>query len=255
MSAAHDPIPASAKPRILVVDDAPELRMLLEPILVREGFDVTIATTGDSSIDLTREQRPDVIILDLMMPGIDGLEACRRIRAFSDAYIIMLTSKDATVDKVIGLSMGADDYLAKPFSPPELVARIRAMMRRPRTSAGAATSNGAATTEAAVKQFGEMTLDLEARQVKVLGSVVELTKIEFELLATLCSRPRMVFSRTQLLEMVWGPHWYGDTHVVDVHMSNLRKKLGDRDRSTRYIQTVRGIGFRLGDDVTSAIPA
>lgn len=225
--------------------------MLLEPLLAREGFEVKVATNGESSIELTRTFHPDVIILDLMMPGIDGLEACRRIRAFSDAYIVMLTSKDATVDKVIGLSMGADDYLAKPFAPPELVARLRAMLRRPRTASGGPTTPAG---DSPVKAFGDLTIDLDARQVTVADQPVDLTKIEFELLATLCSRPRVVFSRTQLLEIVWGPHWYGDTHVVDVHMSNLRKKLGDRNRTVRYVQTVRGIGFRLGDEITKDLP-
>jgi DNA-binding response OmpR family regulator len=247
MSAMHETSPNLARPRVLVVDDAPELRMLLEPLLAREGFEVRVASNGEASIELTRAFKPDLIILDLMMPGIDGLEACRRIRSFSDAYIVMLTSKDATVDKVIGLSMGADDYVAKPFAPPELVARLRAMLRRPRS---ASTGSGNNASETPVKNFGDLTIDLDARQVSIADDPVDLTKIEFELLATLCSKPRMVFSRTQLLEIVWGPHWYGDTHVVDVHMSNLRKKLGDRNRTTRYVQTVRGIGFRLGDEIT-----
>jgi DNA-binding response OmpR family regulator len=247
MSAMHETAPHNlARPRVLVVDDAPELRMLLEPLLAREGFDVKVASNGETSIELTRSFKPDLIILDLMMPGIDGLEACRRIRSFSDAYIVMLTSKDATVDKVIGLSMGADDYVAKPFAPPELVARLRAMLRRPRSGGGAAGT----ASDTPVKNFGDLTIDLDARQVSIADEPVDLTKIEFELLSTLCSKPRMVFSRTQLLEIVWGPHWYGDTHVVDVHMSNLRKKLGDRNRTTRYVQTVRGIGFRLGDEIT-----
>jgi DNA-binding response OmpR family regulator len=235
--------------------------MLLEPLLAREGFDVRSVSDGESSIEITRTFNPDVIILDLMMPGIDGLETCRRIRMFSDAYIVILTSKDATVDKVIGLSMGADDYVSKPFSPQELIARLRAMLRRPRASAplsptpgpASAAASHAPATNSAVKHFGDLELDSEARQIKVGGKVIEVTRIEFELLATLCSRPRMVFSRTQLLEIVWGPHWYGDTHVVDVHMSNLRKKLGDRTRAGRYIQTVRGIGFRLGDDITQQV--
>lgn len=243
--------------RALIVDDAPELRMLLEPLLAREGFDVRTASDGETSVDLSRTFNPDVIILDLMMPGIDGLETCRRIRMFSDAYIVMLTSKDAAVDKIIGLSMGADDYISKPFSPQELIARLRAMLRRPRVTSSFAeaatmTPTATPTNGESVKNFGDLELDLEARQIKVAGHVVDATRIEFELLATLCSRPRMVFSRTQLLEIVWGPHWYGDTHVVDVHMSNLRKKLGDRNRSARYIQTVRGIGFRLGDEITQA---
>jgi DNA-binding response OmpR family regulator len=240
------------KLRALIVDDAPELRMLLEPLLGREGFEVRTASDGEASVELTRSFNPDVIILDLMMPGIDGLETCRRIRGFSDAYIVMLTSKDTTVDKVIGLSMGADDYISKPFSPQELIARLRAMLRRPRLGARGIAPVAEVNGEpgAGSKRFGDLEIDLEARQVVVGAHVIDVTRIEFELLATLCSRPRMVFSRTQLLEIVWGPHWYGDTHVVDVHMSNLRKKLGDRDRSARYIQTVRGIGFRLGDEIT-----
>ncbi len=241
----------STKLKALIVDDAPELRMLLEPLLMREGFEVRAASDGEVAVELTRSFNPDVIILDLIMPGIDGLEACRRIRTFSDAYIVILTSKDATVDKVIGLSMGADDYISKPFSPQELIARLRAMLRRPRASGAFSTAEERSTNPTLnQKRFGDLEVDLDARQVKVAGGVVDVTRIEFELLATLCSRPRMVFSRTQLLEIVWGPHWYGDTHVVDVHMSNLRKKLGDRNRNARYIQTVRGIGFRLGDEIT-----
>ncbi len=252
MSAVHDAAPTPAPLRALVVDDAPELRMLLEPLLVREGFEVRVATDGETSVELTRTFKPDVIILDLVMPGIDGLEACRRIRTFSDAYVVMLTSKDAEMDKVIGLSVGADDYVSKPFSPHELVARLRAMLRRPRSLTPVATppeAPAAGGDRAGNRRvIGELTIDLDAREVLVGGRPVDLTRIEFELLATLSSRPRMVFSRTQLLELVWGPNWYGDTHVVDVHVSNLRRKLGDRDRTTRVIQTVRGVGFRLADD-------
>lgn len=254
MSAVHEAASAAAPLRALVVDDAPELRMLLEPLLSREGFEVKVATDGESCIELTRTFKPDVIVLDLVMPGMDGLEACRRIRTFSDAYVVMLTAKDAEMDRVVGLTVGADDYVSKPFSPHELVARLRAMLRRPRTIAAATSGNDAKQVEAPQtrKVLGEMVIDTESREVLVGGEPVDLTRIEFELLATLSSRPRMVFSRTQLLEIVWGPNWYGDTHVVDVHVSNLRKKLGDRDRNTRFIQTVRGVGFRLSDDLVKA---
>lgn len=239
----------SQKVKALIVDDAPELQMLLEPLLKREGFEVKVATDGKASVELARSFQPDVILLDLMMPGLDGLEACRRIRTFSDAYIVMLTARNAEMDRVIGLTVGADDYLVKPFSQSELVARLRAMLRRPRTTTWS-SGNSSTTMSSPVRNFGDLTIDLEARQVTVNDREIELTRIEFDLLATLCSRPRMVFNRQQLLELVWGPNWYGDTHVVDVHISNLRGKLGDRSRSNRYIETVRGVGFRLGDELT-----
>lgn len=254
MSALFEPSPQPERLKALVVDDAPELRMLLEPLLTREGFDVRTASDGTSSVELARTFAPDVIVLDLVMPGLDGLEACRRIRTFSDAYIVMVTSKDAEVDKVVGLSVGADDYVAKPFSPVELVARVRAMLRRPRKRPEAEQpgSAPAASNDSMTITVGDIRIDRAAREVTVEGTVVDLTRIEFDLLETLCSRPRMVFSRSQLLELVWGPNWYGDTHVVDVHMSNLRRKLGDRSKPPRFIQTVRGIGFRLTDEALAA---
>lgn len=269
--------------RVLVIDDAPEHRMLLEPLLAREGFEVVSASDAETGIALTRSFLPDVILLDLVLPGLDGLEACRQIRTFSDAYIVMITAKDAELDRVVGLTIGADDYVPKPFSPAELVARVRALLRRPRASradaqpappgpsmakavgqvaamgvlAGQVTGGAAGSTAAptsstvavpaasSVSHYGELAIDLGAREVWFAGSPVELTRIEFDLLATLCGRPRMVFSRTQLLELVWGPNWYGDTHVVDVHMSNVRRKLAGVGSETRIIDTVRGVGFRL----------
>jgi DNA-binding response OmpR family regulator len=229
------------------VDDAPELCLLLEPLLSREGFDVKIVGEGDGAVELARTFEPDVIILDLLLPGIDGLEACRRIRAFSDAYVVMVSAKDTEIDKVVGLSIGADDYVTKPFSPNELVARLRAMLRRPRRAGRAVAYGGEVTT----RTFGPLTVDTATREVLVNGQIADLTRIEFDLLATLCSRPRLVFTRTQLLETVWGPNWYGDTHVVDVHMSNLRRKLSLTDPATRFIHTVRGVGFRLADEIAT----
>jgi DNA-binding response OmpR family regulator len=240
--------PESSSPiRALIVDDAPELCLLLEPLLSREGFDVKIVGEGDGAVELARSFEPDVIILDLLLPGIDGLEACRRIRAFSDAYVVMVSAKDTEIDKVVGLSIGADDYVTKPFSPNELVARLRAMLRRPRRAGRAVAYGGEVTT----RTFGPLTVDTATREVLVNGTIADLTRIEFDLLATLCSRPRLVFTRTQLLETVWGPNWYGDTHVVDVHMSNLRRKLSLTDPATRFIHTVRGVGFRLADEIAT----
>jgi len=167
---------------------------------------------------------------------MDGIEACRQIRAFSDAYILMLTAKAEEVDKIVGLSTGADDYVTKPFSPGELVARVRALLRRPR---------GSSDERFAVRRFGDLEIDPLAREVRRDGEPVELTRLEFELLDTLSEQPRVAFTRAQLLERVWGP-WFGDEHVVDVHVANLRRKLGDEARAGRYVRTVRGVGYRMG---------
>jgi len=242
---------ASTPLRALLCDDAPDLRMVLEPLLVREGFEVKVASEGTTAVDLAASFDPDVVIMDVVLPGIDGLEACRRIRQFSDAYLLILSAKNTEIDKVVGLSIGADDYVTKPFSPNELIARLRAMLRRPRRAGRGVAYGG----EATVRTFGSLTIDTAAREVTVEAGDVELTRIEFDLLSTLCSRPRQVFSRTQLLELVWGPNWYGDTHVVDVHMSNLRRKLSEQDPDTRFIHTVRGVGFRLADAVTASAVA
>lgn len=224
------------RPLALVVDDEAPLAALVGSYLEREGFEVETAGDGETAVRAALERRPDVIVLDLMLPGIDGVEACRQIRAFSDAYILMLTAKAEEVDKIIGLSTGADDYVTKPFSPGELVARVRALMRRPR---------GGAAPEVAVRRFGDLEVDPLAREVRKDGEVVELTRLEFALLDALSGQPRVAFSRQQLIERVWGP-WFGDEHVVDVHVANLRRKLGDEARGGRYIRTVRGVGYRMG---------
>jgi DNA-binding response OmpR family regulator len=233
----HDDIPAGSGPTALVVDDAPEFRELIAGMLRREGFRVDTAIDGDAALAIARASEPEVVVLDIGLPGIDGVEVCRRLRTFSDAYVVMLTGRQDEVDKLIGLSVGADDYMTKPFSPRELVARIRAMLRRPRA--------GADVGRSPVRRIDGLELDSEAREVRVDSRVVELTRIEFDLLDALSERPRVALSRAQLLERVWGPSWFGDDHVVDVHMSKLRQKLGDDPRSPRYIRTVRGVGYRL----------
>ncbi len=225
---------APGRSRALVVDDEPGLVEIVGAYLEREGFEVASAADGERAIELARSLDPDVIVLDLMLPGIDGLDACRQIRTFSDAYIVMLTAKSEEHEKIVGLSTGADDYVTKPFSPGELVARIRAMLRRPRTR-----------TAPQLRRFGALEIDVAAREVTVDGAPVELTKLEFDLLDALSESPRLVLSRTQLLERVWGPGWFGDDHVVDVHVGNLRQKLGDDPRAPRFVRTVRGVGYRM----------
>ena len=220
--------------RALVVDDALEFRELVATVLRREGFVVEVAADAAGALASARAVEPDVVVLDLGVPGTDGVEVCRQLRTFTDAYVVMVTGRHEEVDKLIGLSVGADDYVTKPFSPRELVARIRAMLRRPRT--------GGARL---VRRVGALEVDVEAREVKVAGSPVELTRIEFDLLSALSERPRAALTREQLLERVWGPHWFGDDHVVDVHVSKLRQKLGDDARAPRYVRTVRGVGYRL----------
>jgi DNA-binding response OmpR family regulator len=225
------------QPRALVVEDEAPLARLVARYLKREGFEVSSCEDGERAVQLTREQDPEVIVLDLMLPGVDGVEACRRIRAFSDAYIVMLTARAEEADKIVGLSTGADDYVTKPFSPGELMARVRAMRRRPRATRPESTP---------VRRFGDLSVDVAAREVRRGGDPVELTRLEFDLLEALSERPRVVFSRRQLLERAWGANWVGDEHLVEVHIANLRRKLGDDPHHPRYIRTVRGVGYRMG---------
>jgi DNA-binding response OmpR family regulator len=232
-------IPANSSGRALVVDDAPEFRELVAGVLRRDGFTVELAEEGESALALAGSFEPDVVVLDIGLPGIDGVEVCRRLRTFSDAYVVMLTARQDEVDKLIGLSVGADDYVTKPFSARELVARIRAMLRRPRSA------NGAPAPQSDVRRVGELEIDAPAREVRMAGETVELTKIEFDLLSAMAASPRVAFTREQLLERVWGPGWFGDDHVVDVHISKLRQKLGDDPRRPRYVRTVRGVGYRV----------
>jgi DNA-binding response OmpR family regulator len=224
--------------RVLVVDDAAEFRELVAAVLRQEGFVVEAAVDGPAALDAARASAPDVVVLDIGLPGMDGVEVCRRLRTFSDAYVVMLTGRDEEVDKLIGLSVGADDYVTKPFSARELVARVRAMLRRPR----------GVPVRRPVRRLGPLEVDADAREVRVGGQVVELTRIEFDLLDVLSARPRTAFTRSQLLEEVWGPNWFGDDHVVDVHISKLRQKLGEDAHAPRYLRTVRGVGYRLDTD-------
>ncbi|MGB3829852.1 MAG: response regulator transcription factor [Ornithinimicrobium sp.] len=222
---------------MLVVEDDPPISRLVATYLEQEGFSVDVAADGETGVDLARSQRPDVVVLDVMLPGMDGIEVCRRIRMFSDAYVVMLTARTEEIDRLIGLSVGADDYLGKPFSPRELVARIRAMLRRPRTPEGDVQPP---------RRFGALQIDPMAREVRLNGDVVNLTRTEFDVMDALSARPRMAFQRRQLLEKIWGEDWFGDDHVIEVHVANLRRKLDDDPQSPRYIRTVRGVGYRMG---------
>ena len=224
--------------RVLIVDDERALAQLVADYLTRDGFSTSVAFDGNEAVRMARESGPDVVVLDLGLPGLDGVEVCRQIRTFSDCYVIMLTARTDEVDKLIGLSVGADDYLTKPFSPRELVARVHVMLRRPRISADANTPAVA---------FGPLSVDVAAREVRVDQRLVQLTRTEFDLLATLAAHPRIVYSRRQLIESVWGDNWVGDEHLVDVHIGHLRRKLGDDAEASRFVRTVRGVGYRMGD--------
>jgi DNA-binding response OmpR family regulator len=225
--------------RVLVIEDEKNLADLLRGYLEREGFEVHRAFDGESGLETARRLEPDVVVLDWMLPGLDGMEVLRELRRFSEAYVIMLTARTEEVDRIVGLSAGADDYLTKPFSPGELVARVRAMLRRPRSGAGAPEEKPLA--------FGELEIDPNRRRVRFRETEVSLTALEFDLLLALASRPGFVFGRSRLLERVWGEDYFGDDHVVDVHVANLRKKLDAADKGAggRYIRTVRGVGYKF----------
>jgi two-component system alkaline phosphatase synthesis response regulator PhoP len=223
---------------VLVVDDEQNLVELVQGYLQREGFAVLTAFDGPTALQLARSAPPDLVILDVMLPGLDGIEVCRRLRQFSDAYVLMLTARAEEIDKIVGLSVGADDYVTKPFSPRELVARVKALLRRPRSALGGEPK------EPAPQRVGELVIDRARYEVTLRGRPVPLTGREFTLLATLAEHPGRVFTRAQLLERVWGSEYYDD-HVVEVHIANLRRKLEDDPAHPRYLHTVRGVGYRF----------
>ncbi len=226
--------------RILIVDDESNLVELLAGYLSREGYEIATAADGVSALNRARQLAPDLIILDVMLPGLDGIEVCRQIRRFSDAYILMLTARAEEIDTIIGLSVGADDYVTKPFSPREVVARVKALLRRPRVGGQDATSSAGS----APVHIGALVIDEDTHTAVLAGEPIALTAREFALLLTLARHPGRVFTRAQLLDEVWGDDYYDD-HVVDVHVGNLRKKLEDDPAHPRYIETVRGVGYRL----------
>ncbi len=217
--------------RVLVVDDEPSLADLIRTGLTYEGFAVTVAADGPSALNLARQTLPHVVVLDWMLPGLDGVTVCRQLRAASDVSILMLTAKGELQDRVAGLDAGADDYLVKPFRFQELLARVNAMLRRRNLQARKRLS------------VGELALDRDTREVWRSDQPVALTPREFGLLELLMSHPRQVFTREQMLNRVWGYEWVGDANVVEVHISALRDKIGDTER--QLIRTVRGVGYTL----------
>lgn len=225
-----------------MIDDERSLTKVIREYLERDGFTVAEAWDGPSGLAAVREFDPEVVVLDLGLPGLDGIEVCRELRRFSDCYVIMLTARSDEVDKLVGLSVGADDYLTKPFSMRELTARIKVLLRRPRTLP---SHDGAAAGEPPIR-VGGIEVDPNAWTVTLDGAPVELTPTEFQILTALATRPNLVLSRQQLVELVWGSDWVGDERLVDVHVGRLRRKLGDDANEPRYITTVRGVGYRMG---------
>jgi len=225
--------------KILVVDDEPSILKLVTAYLKPEGYEVFTASDGPSGLKAVRAYKPDILVLDIMLPGMDGIELLSKLRRESDVYVIMLTAKTEEIDKIVGLSVGADDYVTKPFSPRELTARVKAALRRLQTGAGPGS-------ESAVLAFRRVRIDVGARQVSVDDRPVVLTSIEFDLLKSLAENRGRVLTREQLLQKVWGYDYFGDTRVVDVHLGHVRQKLGDEG----FIATVRGVGYRFEDENT-----
>ena len=222
---------------VLVVEDTAEIRELVATVLARAGFDVRAVDTGAACLAEVRRSAPDLVVLDLGLPDEDGTEVCRRLRAESGCYVLMLTARAEEVDLLVGLAVGADGYMAKPFSPRELVARVQAMLRRPRPAAVPADD--------AVVRLADLEVDEDSREVRVDGAVVDLTRTEFDLLAALAARPGRVLQRETLLREVWQTDWEGNLRLVEAHMSNLRRKLVAAGLNSPEIRTVRGVGYRL----------
>ncbi len=234
--------------KALVVEDDEDMRELISFTLSTQGFVVTAVDSGLVAVETVRTLDPDLITLDLGLPGIDGIEACRRIREITDAYVVMITARDDEVERLIGLETGADDFLSKPFSPRELKARVNAMFRRPRRGpapAPAAEPIVAGADEHEVLRHGELSVDVEGRRAFQNSTELSLTRTEFDLLTELMRTPTRVWSREALLRSVWDTEWATDTHLVEVHIGNLRRKLGEGPGSSQFIRTVRGVGYRM----------
>jgi two-component system alkaline phosphatase synthesis response regulator PhoP len=228
-------------PTILVVEDEEPIRDLIGKYLRAEGFNVLSADDGVSALTQARAIHPDLIVLDVMLPGQDGLEVCRRIQQESDVFVLMLTARTEEVDKIVGLSVGADDYLTKPFSPRELVARVKAILRRSRSM----TPRDHVAVEKGSLRFEALLINPETREVMRNEEAIELTQREFDLLYALAEQPGRVFNRDQLLERVWGHDFAGIDRVVDVHIGLLRRKLEEDPGNPTLIQTVRGVGYKF----------
>jgi DNA-binding response OmpR family regulator len=227
---------------VLVVEDTDEIRELVTTVLTKAGMDVRAVASGAACMEELRRQVPDVVVLDLGLPDADGTEVCRQIRAETQCYVLMLTARAEEVDLLIGLAVGADGYMAKPFSPRELVARVQAMLRFPRVPQ---IPQPRSAVEESVRRLAELEVDEESREVRVDGAVVDLTRTEFDLLAALASRPGRVLQRETLLREVWQTDWEGNLRLVEAHMSNLRRKLLAAGLNSPEIRTVRGVGYRL----------
>ncbi len=221
--------------RILIVDDDAQLREMLVRYLSAEGFAVDQAASAEEANTRLDQGGHDLVVLDVAMPGMDGFEFLRQLRAKSEVWVIMLSAKAEEVDRVVGLSLGADDYVTKPFSPRELTARIKAVLRRGRAAASVDTA----------LRFDGLTIDQDAREIRAGDKVVELSSLEFDLLVALASSPGRVFTRSHLLERVWGWDYFGSDRLVDVHVASIRREIGDDANDPRFIATVRGVGYKF----------
>jgi DNA-binding response OmpR family regulator len=223
--------------QVLVVDDEPMVREVLARYLRREGFDVAVAADGEEALARLQSEDPDLVLLDLMLPRVDGYEVLRQLRARADTPVIMITARGGETDRVVGLEIGADDYVTKPFSPREVVARVRAVLRR--------SDSGPSGPEHGVRRYGEISVDRGRREVSRAGEPLALTRKEFDLLAYLCAHPGQTFTRSQLLSEVWDFAWEGDSSTVTVHVRRLREKIEADAADPRHLVTVWGVGYRF----------